>query len=151
MRKAGFTLIELMVTIVVAAILIAIAVPSYTVQTRKARRTEAKTALLDLAAREERYNSTNSVYTSVPGNLGYTGPWPVKVGSGYYQIGVCVNSALANCPGIDTMTGATFVLTAQPVPGTSQAADTQCASFTLDNTGLQKVTGTSAATPSDCW
>ena len=107
-RLAGFTLIELMVTVIVAAILVAIAVPSYTMQTRKSRRTDAKTALLDLAGREERYNSTNSVYTSVPGNLGYTGPWPVKVGGGYYQISVCVNAAVAACPGADASAGAAF-------------------------------------------
>ncbi len=50
----GFTLIELMVTIMVAAILAAIAVPSYTSQIRKSRRTEARNAVLDAAAREER-------------------------------------------------------------------------------------------------
>lgn len=142
---------ELMVTVIIGAILVAIAVPSYTMQTRKSRRTDAKTALLDLAGREERYNSTNSVYTSAPANLGYGGPWPMMVGGGYYQISVCVNTAVANCPGTDAGTGAAFVLTAQPVPGSTQAKDTQCASFTLDNTGLQSVTGTSAATPSDCW
>jgi type IV pilus assembly protein PilE len=147
--RRGFTLIELMVVIIVAAILVGIAVPSYMAQTRKSRRTDAKTALLDLAGREERYNSTNSVYTSVPGDLGYAGQWPAKVGGGYYQISVCVNAAVANCPEADTGTGATFVLTAQPVPGSTQAEDTQCGSFTLDNTGLQKVTGTSP--PSDCW
>jgi type IV pilus assembly protein PilE len=100
-RPAGFTLIELMVTIMIGAILIAIAVPSYTMQTRKSRRTDAKTALLDLAGREERYNSTNSVYTSAPANLGFAGPWPMTVGGGYYQISVCVNAAVANCPGTD--------------------------------------------------
>jgi type IV pilus assembly protein PilE len=55
---AGFTLIELMTTILVGSILLAIAIPSYNAQTQKSRRTEAKTALLDLASREERYNST---------------------------------------------------------------------------------------------
>lgn len=148
-RLAGFTLIELMVVIIIGAILVAIAVPSYTMQTRKSRRTEAKAALLDLAGREERYNSTNSVYTSVPTNLGYTGPWPVPVGGNYYQISVCVNTAVAKCPGADAGAGAAFLLTAQPVPGSSQAKDTQCGSFTIDNTGLQSVTGTAAA--KDCW
>src|ERR1700730_9152184 len=110
---AGFTLIELMVTIVVASILAAIAIPAYTSQIRKSRRTEARTALLDLASREERFNSTNSAYTSSSRNLAYTGAWPVTVGSGYYQITAVVCAAVT-CGG-DTGTGAAFLLTAQPV------------------------------------
>jgi type IV pilus assembly protein PilE len=51
---AGFTLIELMVTLAIAAILLSIVVPTYQAQVRKSRRTEAKTAILDFAAREER-------------------------------------------------------------------------------------------------
>jgi type IV pilus assembly protein PilE len=144
---AGFTLIELMVTIVVASILAAIAIPAYTSQIRKSRRTEARTALLDLASREERFNSTNSAYTSSPGNLGYSAAWPVTVGSGYYQITAVVCAAVT-CTG-DTGTGAAFLLTAQPV--VPQDKDTICGSFTLDSTGTQQVTGAAAATPASCW
>jgi type IV pilus assembly protein PilE len=143
---AGFTLIELMVTIIVASILVALAVPAYTSQIRKSRRTEARTALLDLASREERFNSTNSAYTSSPADLGYSGAaWPVTVGSGYYQITAVVCAAVT-C-GADTGTGAAFLLTAQPVA--PQDKDTICGSFTLDNTGTQQVMGT--ATPASCW
>ena len=143
----GFTLVELLTAMVIAAILLAVAIPSYRTQTQKSRRTEAKTALLDLASREERFNSTNSAYSSTPSNLGYSGTWPLKVGSGYYQITACV-AATTTC-GTDTGTGQAFLLTAQPV-GT-QANDTQCGSFTLDSTGLQKVTGSSSGSPSTCW
>jgi type IV pilus assembly protein PilE len=143
----GFTLIELMVTIVVATILVAIAVPSYTSQIRKSRRTEARTALLDLASREERFNSTNSAYTSTPASLGYTGAWPVTVGSGYYKVTVIVCTAVT-CT-TDAGTGAAFLLTAAPI--TPQDKDTICGSFTLDSMGSQQVTGAAAATPSTCW
>jgi type IV pilus assembly protein PilE len=146
-HAAGFTLIELMTAVLVASILLAIAIPSYRTQTQKSRRTEAKTALLDLASREERYNSTNSTYSSAPSNLGYTGSWPIKVGSGYYQITACV-AADTTCT-TDAGTGVAFLLTAAPV-GT-QTADSQCLSFTLDSTGLQKVTGSASGTPSSCW
>jgi type IV pilus assembly protein PilE len=146
LKPAGFSLIELLVAILVAALLIAIAVPSYTAQTRKSRRMEARTALLDLASREERFNSTNSVYTSVPGNLGYAGAWPIQIGGSYYQVTVCVNSNVANCP-TDAGTGAAFVLTAQPI--NAQRNDSQCGSFTLNNSGAEGVTGTGTA--SSCW
>lgn len=135
-RVAGFTLIELMVTITIATILISIAVPAYTGQIRKSRRTEARTALLDLAAREERFFSTNSAYTSVPANLGYAGAFPVQIGSGYYQVAVT------------NATGTAFTATATPI--NSQTADaTQCGTFTIDNTGQQTVSGGLGATT--CW
>ncbi|HHZ88190.1 MAG TPA: prepilin-type N-terminal cleavage/methylation domain-containing protein, partial [Chromatiaceae bacterium] len=41
----GFTLIELMVTIVIVAILASIAIPSYTGQIQKSRRAEATASL----------------------------------------------------------------------------------------------------------
>ncbi len=134
-RSAGFTLIELMVTVLIVAILAAIAIPGYTNQMRKSRRTEAKTALLELAAREERYFATNSAYTNVVGNLGYSGAWPVTVGGGFYQINVTAASATA------------FTATATPING--QASDSICGTYTLDNTGTQTVSGTGGATT--CW
>lgn len=135
-RPAGFTLIELVVTVLIAAILAAISVSTYTSQMRKSRRTEAKTALLDLAAREERFSSTNSAYTATAANLGYSGGFPQNVGSGYYQINVTVNAA-----------GSIFSATATPQG--VQANDAACGTYTLDNTGTQSVSGPSAATA--CW
>jgi type IV pilus assembly protein PilE len=143
--SAGFTLVELMVVIVIATILATIAIPSYRAQIRKSRRTDAKTALLDLAAREERYNSTNNTYTSLPANLGYSGAFPVTVGSGYYQISINVCAALA-CAA-DKGTGVVFTATAKAI--NTQQNDTQCGDYTLDSTGGQAVTGT--ATPASCW
>src|ERR1700744_5930788 len=88
----GFTLIELMVTIVVATILISIAVPSYQAQVRKSRRTEARNALMDLAGREERYYSVNNDYSQSALQLGYgTDDAQIKdlsIGGGYYTVTV---------------------------------------------------------------
>jgi type IV pilus assembly protein PilE len=134
--SAGFTLIELMIVIVVATILTTIAVPAYTSQVRKSRRTEARTALLDLAARQERFSSTNSAYTIVPANLGFAGNFPIPVGSSYYQINVTTNA-----------TASTFTATATPI--NAQIGDTQCGTFTIDNTGLQSVSGSAGART--CW
>src|SRR5512146_2679908 len=85
LRAQGFTLIELMITVVVAAILMSVAFPLYQHQMRESRRTDARSALSDLAGREERYYAINNVYTNSATNLGYTA-WPQTVGSGYYQI-----------------------------------------------------------------
>jgi type IV pilus assembly protein PilE len=140
-NSAGFTMIELMVTVVVVAILASIAIPSYNAQIRKSRRTDAKTALLDLAGREERFFSTNNgTYTAVAANLGYTGTFPVTIGSGYYQINIAPPVAGT------TTTVASFTIQATPI--NTQVSDTGCTSFTIDSTGNQSATGTDSA---NCW
>src|SRR3981081_4959749 len=80
-RRKGFTLIELVVAMVVAAILAAISIPAYSSYVRKARRTDAKSALLDLASLEERYYSTANKYSQTASELGY-GSFPAIIGNG---------------------------------------------------------------------
>ncbi len=151
-RKApgarGFTLIELVIAMVVAATLAGIAIPAYINYTRQARRTDAKSALLDMASLEERYFSVNNVYTTATTNLGYSGNWPVTVGSGYYQIQtpvvVAATAPSATSPG---GTPATFTLTATPTPTTDQVNDTACTSFTVNSQGVQS----STPAGSSCW
>lgn len=58
-RIAGFTLIELMIVVVVIGVLATIAVPSYRQYSIRAQRTEAKSALLQLAANQERFYTRN--------------------------------------------------------------------------------------------
>jgi type IV pilus assembly protein PilE len=142
-RAAGFTLIELMVTIVIGAILLSIAIPSYQSQIRKSRRTEARTALLDLATREERYYSVNNTYSQVAADLGYgagTGQINgMSVGSGYYTVTV---NAAAGPP-------ATFSVVA--TTANTQVKDKRCATFTVDQTGAQSSTDSNAAASNVCW
>jgi type IV pilus assembly protein PilE len=138
-RRSGFTLIELMITVAIVSTLAAIALPAFNSQIRKSRRTEARTTLLDLAARTERlYSVTNTYFGTTtagqlnPVDLGYlsTDAWPLTVGGGYYRISV--NSSAT-----------TFTFTATAIG--AQANDTQCATFSVDNTGNQ------SATDPACW
>ena len=136
-KAAGFTLIELMIAVAVVAILVAIVAPSYQQQIRKSRRVDAKTALLDLASRQERYFSTHSTYTNTPANLGYAGAFPVAVPGGNQR-----NYDLT----ITAVTATTFSATASPVG--DQVKDA-CGSYKLDQAGSQTNTGTLAA--NQCW
>jgi type IV pilus assembly protein PilE len=138
---AGFTLVELMIVIMIATILLTVAIPGYKTSIRKSRRTDAKTALLDIASREERYFNTANPpgYSATPTDLGYTSFTPV--GSGYYNVTVAVT------PAAPPSTPAQFTITAVPVPGSDQAKDAQCTQFQLDNLGRQ----TSLPNVTGCW
>jgi type IV pilus assembly protein PilE len=145
----GFTLVELMVVVVIATMLLAIAVPSYMSQIRQSRRTEARTAILDLAGREERYLSTNPAgYTNLPAPLGYPGFGAANpVASGYYYLSVC---SPACAPSL--VAAPSYTITALPVAGQSQINDTQCASFSVDSTGKQFAFNSAGAdSTAYCW
>ena len=140
-RQRGFTLVELMIAVAIIAILAKLAFPVYTNSVKKARRADAKTALLDLAQREERFLATGNVYTTSAPALGYpTGSaFPLNVMTGtsaFYQLAVSMP------------TSTTFAATATPI-GVQLAQDTQCGTYTLTGTGAQTISGSGSAT--DCW
>jgi type IV pilus assembly protein PilE len=156
----GFTLIELMVVIVIVSILVTIAIPMYTSQVQQSRRTDARTALLDLAGREERYLATNpSGYTTAAANLGYTAFGSgTPVGSNYYYlntpcvaaVGASLSCAGPGYPATPAPNGPAFYVTAQPL-GT-QVKDTNCAVFGVDSTGRQFAQNSAGAdNTSYCW
>jgi type IV pilus assembly protein PilE len=142
----GFTLIELMVTVAIVGILATIAVTSYSSQVQKSRRTDARSALLDLAGREEKLYSVTNAYSQVPSQLGYgtAAAFPVLVGNNYYNVTVVVPDTV-NQPTVQE----SYLITATPVAGGLQANDTQCQSLTLNQLGVQGSTG--SATAATCW
>ncbi len=93
-RQRGFTLIELMVVVAIAAIITAIATPNYLKSVRKSRRAEAKAALQELARQEEAYYARNGRYTSDMRKLGYDQktwnavPRNAPTGERHYQVRV---------------------------------------------------------------
>jgi type IV pilus assembly protein PilE len=143
-RVDGFTLVELMIAVVIVAIIAAIALPAYNLQTQKARRAEARNALLDIAGREERFLSVSNAYSALPTDVGYAGAWPQNSSNGYYQINVTVPN-----PAFPAGTQS-FLITATAI-GT-QVNDTACASFTVDQTGAQTALNSAAVLNSTtCW
>lgn len=64
-RKNGFTLIELMITVVIIGVLAAIAYPSYQKYTTQSRRSDAQIALTTAANRQEKFYSDCGHYAQI--------------------------------------------------------------------------------------
>jgi type IV pilus assembly protein PilE len=138
-KKNGFTLMELMITVAIIAILSALAYPAYLEHVRKSRRADAKTALLDLATRQERFFSVNSIYTSSPVSLGYSSSvtaFPIDVlvsGTAYYALSVTLPSPASS-----------FSISAAPKGDQLKDA---CGTYTLNSLGQQ----TNSTAALGCW
>ena len=130
---AGFTLIELMITVAVVAILVAIAYPAYQDQVRKARRALAKADLVEYAQLAERFHTVNNTYegfdlpaTQVPREAGATP---------YYALEFTEQEANA--------------FTIQATPEGGQASD-KCGTLSLNHAGV-KGSGDGATQDPDCF
>lgn len=64
-RGKGFTIIELMFVLVIVAILLALAYPSYVDYVRKAKRGEAQQLLMNWSVNQEIFRSSNPEYATV--------------------------------------------------------------------------------------
>ena len=129
-RLRGITLIELLIALVIVGILASIAYPSYRDYTMRAKRTEAITKLLEIAANQERFYLNANRYGTLQ-ELGY--PESLQTASGSYSVT------------IPTHTAAGFLITA-----TYNHVDVEaerCASLSVDHLGNR----TSEGTQEDCW
>ena len=135
----GFTLIELMMVLVIIGVLLSIALPSYKQSLFKARRTEAKTMLLDIATRQEQLMLDSSTYTTELSDLGLTSLNESEEKDQYF-------ATLQSCPTGTIKT--CYVLTATPSEGSQQINDSDCTSFSVDSFGNKTATGD---TKNECW
>jgi type IV pilus assembly protein PilE len=132
---AGFTLIELMIVVAVVALLARIAYPAYMDSVRKARRSDARIALVNASQALERYNTEKNTYVGATFGPGASDVYKAQSENGYYTLSA----------GVPTLNA--YTLTATPAGG--QAVD-KCGSFTLTQAGVRDVSG-GTLTKEECW
>lgn len=133
-RSSGFTLVEMMIVVAIVAILAAVAYPSYRGFVMRSNRSDGKTALMRMAQNMERYFTVNNTYagaTLASSPPAATDVWGSTISpDGFYTL------SLNPAP-----TATQY--TVQAVARGTQVQDTQCATLTLDETGVK--------TPPECW
>lgn len=132
--KLGFSIVELMVVIVIVALLVALAVPSYTRYIRKSNRAEAQQLMLQYANNQEIWRANDSNYAT-------SGELAVPTHNRY----VFYTRATGTTCGNQNPTATNFTVVA--CASGDQAADeeqaTSCSTLTLDQAN--------AKTPAVCW
>ena len=130
----GFSLIELLIALAVAAILAVAAMAAYDAANVKGRRGVAKGCLLEAAQAMERYDTAHFSYA------GATLPACTADLDGHYVLGFATGEPTAT----------TYRIEAVP-QGRQASADATCGTLGIDNTGVKAAGDGSAAAVADCW
>ena len=143
-HEKGFTMIEVVITMVIVSVLASIAYPSYVGQMRKSLRAEAATELARLAQDEERFYSRFRAYTSVliapdpcAGQACGLGKNSNLSENEYYTLAITADA-----------TSYTVTATAYG----SQTYDTDCQTMTIDSAGIKTAQNASGESETEtCW
>ena len=128
----GITLIELMIVVVIISFLAVIAYPNYREFAARAKRNEAKAALLQIATNQERFYLQNNTYTCDMTQLGFSADTRFITDSGSYTVDVTACNA--------------NTFTAQAVYNNTDTEAGKCGTFEINGSNVK-----TSAPKADCW
>lgn len=137
-KNKGYTLIELMIVVVIVGLLMAYAIPNYQRYVIKSKRTQAQSALLEIAAAEEKHNANYNTYTTVLAGTGTDGNSLGLGNADFLQQASFYNYAITSANG--------YTITATAKANTSQVDDNfgiDCTSISINALGQKTLLG--------CW
>ncbi|RZJ14387.1 MAG: type IV pilin protein [Haliea sp.] len=155
----GFTLIELMITVAIVAILASVAYPSYRSYILKSKRAEARTALADLMQQQERFMTQRNCYMAFTTASNGTATATADTPCGFTTSTAVPFKTFAG----DNLASAPYLLAAEACPSgsgtmairdcirvtaTPRTADPEANILKLSSTGTRECTGSK---PSVCW
>ena len=140
----GFTLVEILVTVTILAIIAAIAIPTYQNVVIKSNRTDAKTALNTLSNELARFYAVNRTYTTDMTNFSLPSATAASALSEYGNFRV---SIAAGADGI----AKNYVISAT-TESVLQKRDSNCVSFSMTSAGQKSALNkTSGDSTTNCW
>ncbi|MFC1748701.1 type IV pilin protein [Pseudomonadota bacterium] len=150
MREKGFTLVELMITVAIIAILAMVAIPAFQDQIYKARRSDGRAALLDLQSEMEKFRGSCRFYpqnfhatadscstSAALSTINYAGTTTPTSPDGYYNLTIVATTATGNA------------YTIRATPTGAQAADSCTQMDIVVSTASPK--GNKTGTGTGCW
>jgi len=146
-RLAGFTLIELMITVAIVGILAAVAMPSYKNYIRRGQQPEAFNALSDYRTKMEQYYQDNRNYGSAStkcADASTASSWNTfaPAGAKYFTFTCAANTTSGDS------TQQSYTITATGNAGTQVASDV----YTIDQNGNRATSNfKGSAVTASCW
>ena len=134
-KSLGFTLIELMITVVIVGILAAIAYPAYQNSVKQSRRADAQGALTQLNNAMERVFTQNNTYMPLVSGVATAPTLGTGAGAIFPSQAPLDGATKYYTLSISAIDANTFTLRAAPIAGTGQAGD---GNLELNHTGAKR-------------
>lgn len=157
-HRNGYTLIEMLITVVILGVLTAIALPSYRSYVERTHRTVAKAALSDLVSQQESYSTDHKRYAGNFERLGIGGDGEAatayvnlqgnlsrNASGALYRLRMHGSGEISDCSALSGGPGEfNYLLSAEPVQART---DSRCATLCLSSNGERGASGEAT----DCW